>query len=65
MEDAELGSSESLLGGDVGEEGLVDLRSEEEGEAVGKVVSVVICLEGRGRGMFVLLTGRSDRKPDW
>lgn len=65
MEDAELGSSESLLGRDVGEEGLVDLGSEEEGKAVGKEPSVAIRLEERDQGKFVSLTGRSDRKPDW
>ena len=50
LEDAELGSGESLLGRDVGEEGLVDLRSEEQGEAVGKALSVAMRWKERGQG---------------
>ena len=52
LEDAELGSRESLLGCDVGEEGLVDLCSEEEGKAVGRAPLVAIRLEKRGQGKF-------------
>ena len=48
LEDAELGSREGMLGCDVGEEGLVDLRSEEEGEAVGKAPLAAIRVEERG-----------------